>query len=521
MISATSNPVPASLEDELFEEVKAQLTRKVSSLFGGKLELANGVLLYENQLSTGREIHHNNYRKDGEKNESTTIFGHHFESLEAGRKNRESILNNTNHVTCTTDQLSKMSKNGTLPANIPPDLAKKNHTQVDLVTFDKKTGKIVKTYQLKVLGEKTAIHAQILKERYLTAKGAPGKILVASDTYERIKGKLEEAGKKASNDPEKLEKIRIALEKLEKGDFTSKQSKSPQTTVLVQTSKDFGMRMAERSGKLILSEVVLITVGGAVWEVKDAIANQSQMTVEERLERLLSVVWDKISNSMGLKLKKELALEIFNFLAGTAANIFKSAKDLISLIGKQISQVWDAIFNYITGRIASFHELVLTILKTITTVGLAALAMDLELTLTGFGLPSILAGLLSASVLAVAIVLTNRCLDAVVMGLVASFSKAEAAKLRAEQVAAKCRELLPTMIEQQEELAALTQKIHDEREAILASSFQTLNSPQGRRDVNLAISVLEDVNQAFGASLGFHDFDEFDGQMLSEAPMRL
>ncbi len=115
-----ANTIPTSLEENLLEELKAQLSRKFSNTFGGKLELANGVLLYENHIATGKDIYQINHKKDGSKSKSPNIHGNNFEILTAGQQNKDAILENSGETTYTTDQLAAMRKNGEeLPNGIP------------------------------------------------------------------------------------------------------------------------------------------------------------------------------------------------------------------------------------------------------------------------------------------------------------------------------------------------------------------------------------------------------------------
>jgi hypothetical protein len=569
MSSNASSNALTPLDQELLEELKTQLSRKLSSLYGGKLELAHGVLLYENQLATTRGIYNQQHRKDGQKNKSKTIRGHNFEILTAGQKNRQAVLDKTGNKTYTTDQLYEMKKKGELPDSIPASLAIHNHKQVDEVEVDVQ-GRVIRTYQLKNRQTAELAAQDFLEERYVCAtyeeysrikeaKISQCKKLISSNDpkiaekakkdlcerekmkiskeqwtppneltvpYEQRKDVIKNLKKMAkSKDPIKAELANKALTKIEKtkneGGVTRKESKSPHTTIVIETAKDFGGRTAKRASTLILAELSLFSVGGVIWEVKDEIAHPGLTPIKDRLERLVLSVWNRLNNSSNMIRKKEFALEIVTVVSGALANIFKSAKDFIKLLWEKVKEVWDAIFNYITGKITSFRDLILVIFKTFATIGLASLALALETELTALGLPSILAGILSASVLAVAIVLTCRGLEGLVLGWVSLFSKAEVAKLRAKQVEAKCKEVLPKMIEERKALEALTKQVHDEREAILAKSFHVLNSPQGQADVNLALSALEKINIQFGASLGFQNFDKFDQMMLSNEPLKI
>ena len=78
----------------------------------------------------------------------------------------------------------------------------------------------------------------------------------------------------------------------------------------------------------MISELALISVGGAVWEVRDEIRNPGLVSIANRMERLVLTIWNKLSNSVGCVFKKEFALEIVSLVAGALANVFKSAKNL-------------------------------------------------------------------------------------------------------------------------------------------------------------------------------------------------
>ncbi|GHV56307.1 hypothetical protein FACS189460_0830 [Deltaproteobacteria bacterium] len=423
-------------------------------------------------------------------------------------------MNDNGQQSYTTDQLAEMEKNGTLPDYVPDGLAKINHQQVDVVTFDAK-GNIVNCAQLKALSETTSIQ-YLLQDKYLTEPGAPDYLEVPSNTFDRTEDTLKKLA--SGNDAEMAEKAKIALTKLKKSDVSMSESKSPYTSIAVQTTADVAKRVGERSGKLLLSELATISIGGAMWEIKDEFSNPGSITIPERLERLIKTIWTKLAAASTLTLKKELALEILHLITGAVANVFKSAKNLLSVTMQSIGSVWDAIWNYLTGKLSSFSELVTIILKTLTSIGIASFAFILETELIGVGIPSLLAGILAAAAAAMAIVLANKSIDVIVLTLVASFSRAEAAKLRAEQVAAKSQEILPKIIAQRDELEAFIDTHYAKREQLFQKSFLCLNVPE---NIETNLSVLEKINKAFGKSLGYSNFGEFDDLMLSPEPFKI
>lgn len=518
--------LPPSILDEALEEVKSQLIRRYMGSFGSALSLANGVDLYAVQVEGVKRIHTVTHTKpkpgESSRKKKSITFGHTFEELEVMQINRNSVITQSIDDAMTTDELADRKRNAELSCeNGLTKYAQTNHTQVDVVIFNDETG-VQKTLQLK----NTKNTNVLLEKRYIFGPEAPDKIVVPSGSvtvngktktyYEWHKDALERIIKN-SKDENKIALAQGALIKLEAGKTTRWESLNPNLAIAKQASHDAALRVTENIAKAIMPEVAILTVGGVIWEAKDYQADPVAMTTWERIKRFFLVLWDKISDALGLRAKKELAIEALNGLLAILKSTFKSFSAFIGTIGKAINQVWESLYNYITGKITSFSELVAVILKGITTVSIGTLAFSFEQFLTTLGIPSIIGGFVAAAFAGLAIVFANRGIDASIKSMISLFSAAELAKARRAEIEAFCAEALPRIIDGADELANLTTQYYADRAITLNKSFSEMEAGLAGGDAQQVLTALRSVNAAFGASIPWKDISDFDALMMDES----
>lgn len=512
--------IPKGVLQDVADEVGKQLLRRFISAFGSNLALADGVALYSNQVAACRSVYNVTHNKDGSLNKSPRVYGFIFESLAVGEQNRDAIIQKTGVTYDRVDDLYyQQCKDGEkLPHEDLESLATFNNPYTDVVGYDESG--IKSKQQLKAEKDTRGL----LEERYTISQDdqAPDVILVPADDYEHHKAELERMA--CSQNEELAARAKAALAKLRKSSLTRDQIKTQQaayTHVAMQTVKDGVCRAGERSMQGILAEAGMLVIGGAVWELRDAATNPSELTIWQRFERFLGIFWKKLISSAVLRAGKEFALEALHLLFGVLRSVFKSAGALLSTLAKGISTVWESIYDYLTGKIESFSQLVSIILKTLTTVGIGTLAFTLEQQLTALGIPGMLSGLMAAALAGVAVVFANRSIDATIFTLTNLFSCTEASRLRREQIEAVCREALPRLRTQRRALEASLQKYYAERTRLFRSNFTDLREALASRDSMRTCMALESLNQAFGCTLGWKTDKEFDDMMESEDPFIL
>lgn len=518
--------LPLSILDEALEEVKNQLLRRYMGSFGSALSLANGVDLYAVQVDGAKRIHTVTHTKakpgESSRKKKSITFGHTFEELEVMQNNRHSVIIGSPDISMTTDELADLKRNAD-PSymNDLAEYATTNHNKVDVVIFNDETG-VQKTLQLK----NTRNTGVLLEERYIFGPEAPDKIVVPSGSV-AINGKTKtyyELHKDALNkiiesskDEKRVALAKGALDKLEKGKTTRWQSLNPNIAIAKQASRDATLRVSENIAKAVMPEVAVLTVGGVIWEARDYQSAPGAMSTWERIKRFFLILWDKISESLGLRAKKELALEALNGLLAILKSTFKSFSAFIGTLGKAINQVWESLYNYLTGKITSFSELVGVILKGITTVSIGTLAFSFEQFLATFGIPSIIGGFIAAAFAGIAIVFANRGIDASIKSMVSLLSAAELAKARRAEIEAFCAEALPRIIDGADEFASLTKQYYAERSAILSKNFAVLQAGLAGGDAQRVLAALRSVNSAFGTSIPWKDIADFDALMMDES----
>lgn len=519
---AKSNPqdtmLSRSVMKDISTEVGNQLLRKFMASFGSNLALADGVALYAGQINTGRSIYAVTHKKDGSPNNNECKFGFVFESQVTGEQNRKAIINNTGEIYSRTDDLyfDKYRDGNPLPHKDLERIACYNNMHTDVVGYSE-SGISVKQ-QLKVVKDTKAL----LKERYISDDPqAPDEIVVPADDYERHKTNLERYAQ--SPDPELRAKARAALQKLRPSTITRAQTENGAAYqhVVRQTVTDAACRTGERTLKGLLPEVGMLVVGGTVWELRDAVKNTHSLSIWQRFERFLGVIWKKLTSSAVVRAGKEFGLEALNLLLSMLRSIFKSAGALLSTIGQGLNTVWESVYGYLTGKISSFSQLVSIILKALATLGIGTLAYTLEQQLTALGMPSVLGGLLAAALAGIAIVFANRGIDAFIFSIVSAFSQAKVSALRREIIKDFCDEIIPQIVEDRKRFEIMANVYFSKRSLLISKSFKDIRNSFAARDVLQLYTSLEIINNMFGKTLGWSTQQEFDSLMLNEIKFQL
>ena len=184
-----------------------------------------------------------------------------------------------------------------------------------------------------------------------------------------------------------------------------------------------------------------------------------------------------------------------------------------------LRRVW---MEFVSGKIRTLSDLVAAFLKAVfTAVIVAGVALPLEAKLTSLmvaiPLGDVLASVITAAVVGVMIVVSNRSIDSVVRALFGIFNAGTIARLHREEIQKMCEEAIPRLIEDRERLQALVDNHFAEREVMLDATFEDMQFTRGNHDFNGFLKSLITLNQAYGKMLPWENFEEFEEFMLDDS----
>lgn len=132
-------------------------------------------------------------------------------------------------------------------------------------------------------------------------------------------------------------------------------------------------------------------------------------------------------------------------------------------------------------------------------------------------MPSVIVGLASAAVAALAIVFTNRGIDLAVGTLVSMFSEAKAAKLHREQVEAFIRENLPRILDDSARIERYAEEYLNKQKELHAKTFEEIRN-LFMSDSETFRKKLNEHAEIFGAKTIEDDFlDELEKELMDFA----
>ena len=211
-------------------------------------------------------------------------------------------------------------------------------------------------------------------------------------------------------------------------------------------------------------------------------------------------------------------MEAITALASMVTARLRMAAAAVEQIVQVLHRLW---MEFIDGKFKTPADVVSAGLKAAFAVASVGAAAALEAQLAPlfaaagpFG--DVLAALSAAVVAGVMIVLGNRGIDYVVRSLFALFQGAETARRRREEIEAFSAEMLPRLVADRARLKALVETHLSGREALHDHTFADLRSARDTDDIDGFIGALNKLSP-----LPWRTFDEFDGFMLSEEPLKL
>lgn len=530
--------------EEVIEEIGTQSLAKLGlNIFSLNTYAAYGASA---QMTSDTARAYNQHKKNDK------FFGQTFEELDIGIQNVKDSLFNTGNKTYTTDTLADIKyaqdilksnkkienldekdrqkveyilayyadevENMDFSDPILAALAHKNHTTTDTVTLDKE-GNVIKTAQLKVIKDTEGL----LEDRYLDGENAPDELKMPFDDYKRHREKLEEMIAKGKNNPndekavDKARKAEKALEKLNANNLCNRlMCENPNAAAVVFQGVSAGGHILQAGTSDAVVVALSTLASGIVWEIKDMFNSKmdSETSVLERIKRLFQRTIEAFQKTF----TRGAGFGAIDAIVGIVGQIFKSiARDLKRIwdsLRTSAKSIYNAIYDYVSGKITSMQELLRTILKSLfsaaAVIGVAILQKKLEVEMIAFLAPigafsahfaSILATILSITAGAFAVVLAMRSIDMALDAFFGAFDYARLSAQRAEAIATLCAENLPALIAEREEIERLIESTHKERLMTLDSSFADCAIAMENNDVDAYTEALQKINALWGAEL--------------------
>lgn len=527
----------------LYEEVVNEIGTQTLARFGLNIFSLNTYGAYgesitaANVVSDTYERHKNNDK----------FYGQTFEDLDVGQKNILSELLNKNEKSYTTDTLADIAKVSSILAsgkkienltlkekkkvefimkNYPEELKKinsdarlqkhanKNDPTTDTITFDK-AGNIVQKSQHKVIKNTK----DLLKDKYLENNDV---FTVPFDDYKKHKENLEKMVAQ-SKDKDERERAKRALSMLDKNNFTNRiMCENPRTTAVITQSIVASGHIAQAG----ISDAIIVSLSmlanGAIFEIKDAFdTNGSQASMEERIKRLLK----KVLKAFREPFARGASFGTLDVAMGALTQIFKSISSKLKYIWRELrtslKSIFNAVWDFISGKVKNYQELISIIIKGLFSAIMVAFAITLEaefeLLLTPLVSPiiaSFLAPALAIMVGSLSIVLMTKSIDLALNTLFGVFAQRDLAKIKADEVAMLCEELMPSLLEDCNELEKLISSTYKERKLDFDKSFEEFTKGLTQNDTAKVILGLQGINSMYGKSLTFETFHSFDECLL-------
>lgn len=506
------------------------------------------------------------------------FYGQTFEDLDVGQRNIVSELTNKGEKTYTTDELASIKKAADIISTQKKienlnagykkefdfvmsnyfdevekinsiqsmkDNAIKNHPTTDTITFDS-NNKIVNKSQHKVMLETKGFFereklydgsGKILKDengQILYKKDKNGEFIykylenndsltVPFDDYKKHKTNLEEKINNPKTSNTEREQAQKALNMLNKNNVTNRiMCENPKTTAVITQSIAASGHIAQAG----LSDAIVVALStlanGAIFEIKDAFSdNGSSVAIEERIKRLLK----KVLESFKEPFQRGASFGAIDIGVGILSQVFKSISGKLKLLWKELrtslKSIFNAIWDFFSGKIKTYKELFSIIIKgllsAVLVVGTVALETQLEAFLAPLVSPivaSFLAPTLSIVIGSIALVFMTRTIDLALNTLFGVFAQRDMAKMKAEEVEKLCEEFLPSLIEDRKELEELITNTYKERKLTFENSFEEFKKGLSENNIECLISGLNGINGLYGKKLQYSTLKEFNEHRL-------
>ena len=519
--TADAGAISPSVADEAIREIGEQvsqtLLRFVPSGTGKfTLDIPGAISLYRTHSETYESLGNARFNRDGSRSKNERqVRG---KALEAFRVHDRKMAGDRSY---TTDELAIMRDGSDREKRKEYDrlvkshpqiakLARTNHKHTDVVKI---TSRGIVTDQVKNL-EKPSSYFAAFKKDYKNKK-----FIVPMDKYESVKKDLEKRKRKGDADSKWARKFLRGLEPASAGRWATR---NPRLAQAGKIAEDAATRAGHRIVAGLATDVALIAIGGVAWEIREAYRDPGAMTLMERVERLLRVVWNKIKAKIRDRPLRELGFEVLSMGISMLAAPLKMAGAVLSRILHIVRRLW---VDFVAGKIKSLADVVSAILKAVYSAAVLAVTLAVERQLSDVlgAVPGgeMLSAVLAAAVAGVVIVIGNRGIEAIVRGLAAMSARVELARRRRKDIERFCAQAIPMLIADRDRLEELVDRHLAERETALDRAFADMSAARDGEDIGRFLDGLKALNAAYGKALQWGSQTEFDTVMQSDEPLKL
>ena len=507
--AADGGAISASVADEAIREIGQQVSQTLLRFVpsGGKftLDIHGAVRMYGNHLQTHESLGAARINKDGSENRNEKAV--RGKALEEFHVHDRKMAGRRSY---TTDELAIMKEGNNseydrLVKKHPEieHLAQTNHDHTDVVTI---TPQGIERAQVKNLDNPSNYFEEFKKDYENDL------FIVPMDKYESVKADLEKRAKGGD------EQAKEFLRKLEPASVGRWGTRNPRLAQAGKVARDAATRTGSRIGVGVAADVALIAVGGVAWEIREAYRDPGAMTLMERVDRLLRVVWSKIRTAIKDRALREIGFEALSMGVSMLAAPLKMARAAVSKILRTAQRLW---MDFVAGEIKSLAEVVSAILKAVYSVACIGVAIVVERYLsTVLGVVpggEMLSAVLAAAVAGVIIVIGNRGIEAIVQGLAALSARVELARRRREEIERFCAQAISQMIADRDRLEELIDRHLTVRGVALDCAFADMDTAQDDEDLGMFLDALKELNP----SLQWSSLAEFESVMLSDEPLKI
>lgn len=506
-----------SVADEAIREIGQQVSQALfrwlpSGTGKFALDIHGAVDMYGNHLRTHQSLGAARANIDGSENKNErAVWGR---NLEVSHVHDQKMAGQESY---TTDELAIMKKNGDpewdrLLTQHPEvaSLAQSNHEHTDVVTFTKRG---IVTAQVKNLDEPSD-YFRAFKE-----DANNDRFVVPMDKYEAVKADLERRAREGGEDGHQAKEF---LQKLESASASRWATKNPRLAHAGKATRDAATRAGYRIAEGVAIDIALVAIGGVAWEIREFYRSPATMTLWERVDRLLRVVWNKIKAVFKDRALREIGFEALSAGVSMLTAPLKMAKAALEKIWRVIQRLW---MDFVEGRVKSLAEVVSAILKAVYSVACIGVAIAVERSLANvLGVVpggEMLSAVLAAAVAGVIVIIGNRGIETIVQGLALLSSRAELARRRRVEIERVCAQVIPQMIADRDQLEGLIDQHLAEHRLALDRSFANMSTAKDAEDVTGFLDGLKALNAAYGKALQWNSQAEFDTLMLSDEPLRI
>jgi len=286
----------------------------------------------------------------------------------------------------------------------------------------------------------------------------------------------------------------------------------------VRIFKDASTRIVGNVAGGIVSDVAMLALGGAAWEIRDAYRNPGTMSLMGRCERLIRTICERLREILKDRSLREIGSETILGMISALTSPLEMAYAAIEKAVDVLRRLW---MEFVSGKIRTLSDLIAACLKAIFVITSAGIALLLEAKLTPLMavVPGgdVLSAVIAAVVSGVMIVIGNRFIGDVVRALFSISSAGTRARIRRQEIQRMCEEAIPRLIEDRERLQALVDSHFTDREALLDATFEDMQFARKRQDIDGYLKGLNKLNEAYGKALPWASLDEFNAFMRDDS----